>query len=308
MASAFLGSIPVAAVLGLMFAAYSIVLWRKSVRERRRRNPLTRKLMRSPGASLRKEVDDLTLEIAYCLLLAAYGPLLMYTVHLTQSYLVGVPESVGRIVVSLVGGGGVFLYLLIKLMRLWERRARLALGLDGELAVGEELNQLMKKGFSVFHDFPTDRFNIDHIVVGPTGVFAVETKARSKRIRGQGDESAKVYYDGEALRFPDHAETKPIEQARRQARWLGKWLSSAVGEPVDVKPVVALPGWYVERTSKHDVLIYNGGRPELLFPKVRGTALSPDMAQRIRHQLEQRCRDVEPHGLRKEQRHPAHGH
>ena len=52
---------------------------------------------------------------------------------------------------------------------------------QGERLVGETINWLMKDGFDVFHDYPIDpngkSGNIDHIVVGPNGVFAIETKA-----------------------------------------------------------------------------------------------------------------------------------
>ena len=40
-----------------------------------------------------------------------------------------------------------------------------------------------------------------------------------------------------------------IEQAKRQAQWLSKWLSSAVGDLSELRPVLALPGWFVERVS-----------------------------------------------------------
>jgi hypothetical protein len=56
------------------------------------------------------------------------------------------------------------------------------IGYDGELATAQELNQLMRHGYYVFHDLQAENFNIDHIVIGPAGVFAVETKSRSNDI------------------------------------------------------------------------------------------------------------------------------
>ncbi|MBN1547047.1 MAG: NERD domain-containing protein [Syntrophaceae bacterium] len=58
-------------------------------------------------------------------------------------------------------------------------RKNYRLGYEGEMATGQELNMLMLEGYHVFHDFPADRFNIDHIVVSPNGVIAIETKAKS---------------------------------------------------------------------------------------------------------------------------------
>ena len=45
---------------------------------------------------------------------------------------------------------------------------------DAEVAIGQELDQLMRDGAAVFHDMPAERFNIDHVVIareyiGPVG-------------------------------------------------------------------------------------------------------------------------------------------
>ena len=77
-------------------------------------------------------------------------------------------------------------YFIIKLLRLLNRRRKFRLGYEGELAVGQELNQLLREGYEVYHDFPADKFNIDHIIIGPAGVYAVETKARQKPTTGKG--------------------------------------------------------------------------------------------------------------------------
>lgn len=55
------------------------------------------------------------------------------------------------------------------------------------MAAAEEINQLMRQGFTTFHDVPAEPgFNIDHVIVGPTGVFAVETKGgRVRRDTGR---------------------------------------------------------------------------------------------------------------------------
>ena len=60
----------------------------------------------------------------------------------------------------------------------------LPFGFAGERAVAEELNQLIRAGCYVFHDVPMAPYgNIDHVLVTPKGIYAVETKARRKRER-----------------------------------------------------------------------------------------------------------------------------
>lgn len=72
---------------------------------------------------------------------------------------------------------------------------------------------MMLQGYHVYHDFVADKFNIDHIVVGSAGVFAVETKARAKPMSDDRSADAMVTYDGRCLYFPRWKETHPLEQA-----------------------------------------------------------------------------------------------
>jgi hypothetical protein len=156
----------------------------------------------------------------------------------------------------------------------------------------------MREGYFVFHDVPGDKeFNVDHVVAGRSGVYAVETKGRSKPSQNR-DSGHKVQYDGQKLLFPGWAESAPLEQATRNAQWLEKWLSSAVGEPVSASPVVMLPGWYVDRTSGGGIPVLNEKGSRAYFTKIRGRELSAKLLQQIAHQLEQRCRDVEPRAYR----------
>ena len=94
------------------------------------------------------------------------------------------------------------------------------------------------------------------------------------------------------LEFPGWTETQPLEQARRNAGWLGKWLSSAIGGSVRAQPVLALPGWYIDRKSRDEVAVINAKSPERYFTKAGGAELTDKQVQQIRHQLDFRCRDV----------------
>jgi len=56
---------------------------------------------------------------------------------------------------------------------------RWTMGANAEAAVGDVLNDLQRHGYVVMHDVEDTEGNIDHLVSGPTGVFVIETKARS---------------------------------------------------------------------------------------------------------------------------------
>jgi hypothetical protein len=61
-----------------------------------------------------------------------------------------------------------------------ERRDR---GAQGEEQVGELLNELTGGGWRVIHDASLGRGNIDHILIGPPGVFTIETKSHPGPVR-----------------------------------------------------------------------------------------------------------------------------
>jgi hypothetical protein len=66
-------------------------------------------------------------------------------------------------------------------------------GLAGEWRVGAELNRLGRQGWRVLHSIPlANKVEIDHLLIGPGGVFTVNTKHHYKRAVWIGDDSVKV--------------------------------------------------------------------------------------------------------------------
>lgn len=269
-----------------------VVILQKKRNSLRRKNPINTHLLRSPGHSLLEKMEDITSDLFGYLLITPFISLFLYVYYNSSS-----KSKLLFFTFTFTFFAGLF-YIGYKLIKLSKEREKLRLGYDAELAVGQELNLLMRQGFYVFHDVnlknTISEFNIDHVVVGKTGVFAVETKGKSKPINGDGDHSFKVSFDGQKLIFPGWEETKPIEQSKRQSFALQKWLSSAVGEPVSVKAVIALPGWYTNTTKKTDIAVINGKNPEKFFNVIRETELSEKQIKQIAHQLESLCRNVEP--------------
>jgi hypothetical protein len=293
MSSLLVGLIPASIFLGMMVMIYGITHL-LTQRPRDRRSPLTRQLMRGPGHSLLLKAEDLSLDISACLLVLVTMPLYLYSSYITVRYFSVVPPGALSEFIYAVACIGVVVSFTIKLGRLIKKRRDIRLGLDCEMAVGQELNSLMCDGYKVFHDVPADGFNIDHVVVGGNGVFAVETKGRSKPDRKKGADDATVVYDGDCLRFPDSVQREPLLQARRQAKWLSAWLTSAMAEPVPVLPVLALPGWWIERKKRGDVLLLNGKDYRFIVTQRTGVALGSQLTERISNRLEELCRDVEP--------------
>ena len=280
-------------LLGTWFASLGLLLavvWgRKWHLDRKKlRLPVTEKLLRGPGEGLQKKLEELEDQLSESLAIAFVVPLMGISVYLLERHTASAgPAGVGLAVT----GGAAFVLICRRMFRLLDQKRDYRLGLSGERAVGEELNQLMLVGCRVYHDVPNDPYgNIDHVLVAPSGVYAVETKTRRKK---EGKDTHKATLDGRSLRFGDGPpERACLDQAKQQAGRLSDWLSKAVGEPVEVRPVLALPGWYVERQVKKSEVIVISGKAVKMFAKWT-PVLETDRIERIAYQLDRRCRDVE---------------
>lgn len=286
--------LPLALMVVFFIVPVYVISWLRTRYRKDRRSPLTAKLLRGPGQTLQKEISKVEDDFSAYLAILLMFPFLTLSVHLSQSYFGGAAESMFRSVFGVAAVVSVVVLVSLKLHRFSRTRFTLQCGFEAEVAMGQELNQLMRQGAVVFHDFPAEHFNIDHVVLTRGGLYAVETKGRMKPDKGRGAKDATVEFDGSVLLFPDWKDAKTLEQAKRQATWLAKWLGSAVGEPVSVRPVVALPGWFVNRTGRGDVITISGREAPALLKAGSGTPLSEQTVLRVAHQLEQRCRDVEP--------------
>lgn len=288
--------VSVAAFLGPLLAVLLLVRRKRRARQTRI-SPIDKKqLLRAPGQTLREQLDEAQTDASFDLLLLAVLPLTLLATALAQRQL-SPTRTLGNFTSTfyVVAWLAVVAYGVIKLVRRGADLDKLKAGYDAELAVGQELDQLMRKGAAVFHDVPAEGFNIDHVVIAASGVFAVETKGFTKSQQLTGRARFTVVFDGQQLRFPEWSSSEPLEQAQRQAAWLARWLGGAIGEPVAVLPVLALPGWFVERKGRGAVHVYSGKELEWLTDKPSGLRpLSAIEQRRIEHQIEQRCRNVTP--------------
>lgn len=102
-------------------------------------------------------------------------------------------------------------------------------GARGEERVAGFLD-LLPGDWDVFHDYAVGGYHVDHVVVGPAGVFAIETKNWNGELRV---ESGELLYNG---RLPDRS---PLGQTGRQADSVGARLKS-IGCECEVVPVLCM--------------------------------------------------------------------
>jgi hypothetical protein len=200
-------------VLGILYLVIS--LYRQYNLRKKSKTPFTENaLLRLPGHSLHQQIRDLDENLTFYIFML-FVISIMLTNSIISIFLVQKQLMTFSIFFLSVIGMLVSLFFIFKIVKRLSQRQKLRLGYFGELVTAEALTKLMPEGNYVFHDFPADNFNIDHIVVGPAGVFAIETKARSKAVSGDNKLAARAIYNGREIEFSNFKETKYIEQAAK---------------------------------------------------------------------------------------------
>ena len=121
-----------------------------------------------------------------------------------------------------------FLWIIWSLMAGLRRVESFYKGARGEEKVSGILESL-PESYHVFNDFTVGRNHVDHVVAGPGGVFAIETKFWNGKVTV---EDGHVLLDGQ---LPDRS---PLSQAIREATLVRNALVAA-GWSGTVTPVVA---------------------------------------------------------------------
>jgi preprotein translocase subunit YajC len=289
-------------VSGLYFVLFLLLLtgiffWRRHQRKSRQPFPDQLKLLRGPGETqlriVRKFEEDLVQHFLGALVvpLIAAGSFLWCVAHIGRSWqIAGLLISLVALVVIMYFAAR---YLVLKI----EQANNRYLGFFGERVVAEALEPLKTRGWRVFHDIPCgdakSPFNIDHVVVGSGGVFAIETKTRRKGRARDGFAAHEIIYDGSVLAYPWGEDRHGLDQAQRQAQWLAGWIAKQLGVHVTVWPLLTFPGWMIIRRGKGTVVVVNPKELPSAIESRPANTLDSRQIDLIARQLDARCRDVE---------------
>src|ERR1051325_8580125 len=159
------------------------VMARKRDQWRARREHPFRELNRRPaGEALRLKVVELDDKLVGRLILFMSVPAMLWTIGPT------LPRSGWVLLLLAFLTSSIWVAIFgSKIYCLARERSDYQLGFDGERYVGEVLTPLVAERFQIYHDVPFDGYKIDHVLVGPPGVFSVDTKTRRKRLAPAGD-------------------------------------------------------------------------------------------------------------------------
>jgi len=114
-------------------------------------------------------------------------------------------------------------------------------GAEGERTTAQLLAPLSHVGWSVLHDrrVPASGANVDHLVIGPTGVWVVDSKAYRGRIKVMGD--GRLWYG-----------RKCLDDVLGTARWAADAVEAQLGAELaanglQVRPALCIHGAKVPR-------------------------------------------------------------
>ena len=200
--------------------------------------PLKDKPLRNPGQWLDEEIDRQVNDgfMPYFISVVLFWALTGMEALEKYRHLAPQPAIFGAIAIVAT------ILAAIRFRKTYRIVQNLRQGRDGERAVGQYLERLRAHGAEVFHDIPGDGFNLDHVVIASQGVFAIETKAWSRRSATSRIRAK----DGALYKEGQKVDPNPVEQVAASAKWLAELLKETTGKSLPVQGIVVFPGWFVE--------------------------------------------------------------
>ena len=175
-------------------------------------------------------------------LLIMFAFWIVCAVEWTQRWVGIIPDprfwSALSLVVTVYGG--------LQIFRLRRRHHSSTPRVAGEKEVARILHQIRGRGFVAFHNLPGTERNIDHVVIGPSGIYAIETKARS------GSGTIDYCSDDELIFGGRIKDGWPLRHACGSASAVQTRLNHGLPEGYAVKPLVVFLGdWNICRHQEN---------------------------------------------------------
>lgn len=159
----------------------------------------------------------------------------------------------------------------------------------GKRMVHVALQELVADQHMVIPDLTLDGEPLDHMVVGPSGVFLLEIQTvMQNRSPFESGDAFQASFDGRSMIFRRRRQNAPLDAVRRKATRMAEWLFDKVGEEVAVKPILVVPGWRLERSGQGMVRVANHlDINEVIRAAAGEEALRENLAVRIESKLKE---------------------
>lgn len=241
-------------------------------------------VLNAPAEDLRRELrrrenDLLLLAGAACAAISAWLAAMLF----------GATRYSGWLMWTLFGlGCALFVawavFLVLGFMRWYQSRH----AARASAALGAVFARLSLQGHRVFHAVPLADEIQDHVVIGTRGAFVVRVVARRPTKQAKS-----VRLNGRFVEFQDGIGLPaPVVSAERGARALADLSAGSLSHRINVRPVLALPGWEIAppQGALSQVLLINEKNAMMLLGWTKpADNLFDDDAARLQEQLIKLC-------------------
>ncbi len=138
-----------------------------------------------------------------------------------------------------------------RLLKKVVRRQRLRLHRDANVAIGHQLRQIAPGDSRVYHEVSTGAGIVDHVLLGPSGIYAVNVVPKRPARHGT------VQLADNELHFSTTERTQSIVETAAKTSRLEREFRKLLGHKVRVRSVIAVPGWNVESQTSEKHLVVN---------------------------------------------------
>ena len=156
---------------------------------------------------------------------------------------------------------------------------------DANVAVGHQLQQISTGANRVFHDVKTSAGVVDHVLVGQTGVYAINVVAR------RAPKNGNALLKNNNVAFTNRDEQVSVVDITASALRLEKEISRLLGHKIRVRSVIAVPGWNIgEQASEKHLLVNERTIPMLRGWRDQSDDLMNEDVDVLQKELTARCR------------------
>jgi hypothetical protein len=220
---------------------------------------------------VRQEVDRLTRERLLPIVLIMFAFWIVSAVEWTQRLAGAIPDPRFWTFLALIvtAYSGLQVFRLRRGFPQWVRRKQ------NDQEIASILERIRPKGFVAYRDAAADGAAINHVVIGPAGIYAVQAKGRSG--------SGVIDYRGEdELVFGDRIrDGRALPQTRAYAHALQAKLNESLQASHTVKPLVVVLGkWRLNRTQENfPMQVITGDGLESYFDSQPSELTAKEIAQ-----------------------------
>jgi len=156
---------------------------------------------------------------------------------------------------------------------------------DANVAVGHQLQRISTGANQVFHDIKTSAGVVDHVLVGQTGIYAINVVAR------RGAKNGEAVLTGHELSFSDSDTAIAIVDITASTARLEKEICQLLGHKIRVRSVIAVPGWDIgQQASERHLLVNERTIAMLRGWKDQSDYLMNEDVDLLQKELTSRCR------------------